>query len=324
MMTDTAEIRLETSTACNFNCVVCARDALTRKPAFMPGPLFDAIVDKVRRELPSVSVITLSGFGEFSLDPDWRRKVAYAHDRFDKIHIVTNLSVLDHDDLRFLLAHVSDIRVSVYGCDDAVYRAVHRPPPSITEAAIRSKVLYMMAAKRADQTVILNYLECDANRHQTQEWIRYWEPRVDLIEVWRPHNWIYAKAYRPLTPERQPTCGRPFKGPIQVQVDGTVNVCCFDFNGDMLIGDLAGQGFREIFGGAAMERIQALHASGRADELALCARCDQRNAASSAGLALIHNSRFSAHERVGATSTEYDQLREDRRHGDIHRQRGPR
>jgi len=308
MFTKTNEIRIETSTICNYRCRMCARDTFCRKQKIMPNSLFDSIVAKTKRELPHISIATLSGFGEFSTDSQWRYKVLTASDNFEKLHIVTNMSLFNKEDLLFLLDHISDIRISVYGLDNATYKAVHNPPSSITYQAIHESIHFLIQNKSSYQHVILNYIEIDANRHQTADWISYWGKKVDLIEVWKPHNWIDSKCYRDLDMQRLSTCGRPFNGPIQVQVDGTVNICCFDYNGEMVIGDLSSESFTEVFNSERMESIQNLHTSGNADQLPLCKICDQRNNHKSKAMNAIYNSRFPIDDRIHVTSTEYDLL----------------
>jgi len=175
-------------------------------------------------------------------------------------------------------------------------------------ASLFSCKKYFSKHKNKGQRVILNYIEVLSNRRQTREWIRFWKDRVDLVEVWKPHNWIDAKEYRALDKKRQATCGRPFNGPIQVQVDGTVNVCCFDYNGEMIIGDLQTQNFDEIFNGEEIKKIQEYHKVGEADRLYLCAKCDQRNSNESKVENMLYNSKYDIHNRIGKTSTEYDEL----------------
>jgi hypothetical protein len=274
----------------------------------MSNPLFDSIITKTKCELPHINIATLSGFGEFSTDSNWRHKIVTASNNFERIHTVTNLSLLNQEDLLFLLDHVSDIRISTYGLDQATYKAIHNPPSSVTYQAVHESIQFLIRNKGSHQRIILNYIEIDDNRHQTADWICYWEKKVDLIEVWKPHNWIDSKCYRNVDAQRLSTCGRPFNGPIQVQVDGTVNVCCFDYNGEMLIGDLRTESFTEIFNGDAMKSIQKIHTDGNADQLSLCKICDQRNSHKSKATNVIYNSQFPINDRIHATSTEYDLL----------------
>ena len=274
----------------------------------MNDALFHSIAKKANNELPFIDTVTLSGFGEFSMDPNWQQKVAIGSQHFKTVHIVTNASLLTEEDLDFLLENVSDIRISLYGLDESTYRLIHNPPAQIKFAKVKQNIEYFSRYKKKGQRVILNYIEVLSNRRQTHEWIRFWKDRVDLVEVWKPHNWIDAKEYRSIDRRRRITCGRPFNGPIQVQVDGTVNVCCFDYNGLMIIGDLNTQSFEEIYHGKEMEKIQKYHKSGKADKLYLCAICDQRNTDESKAKNIIYNSGYDIFSRIRRTSTDYDEL----------------
>ena len=65
-----------------------------------------------------------------------------------------------------------------------------------------------------------------------------------------------GRDYRTIKKEQLKTCGRPFNGPLQVQVDGTVNMCCFDYNGKLLLEDLNAQSLAEIFNSVAYKKIR--------------------------------------------------------------------
>jgi len=141
----------------------------------------------------------------------------------------------------------------------------------------------------------------------TKDWIKFWEKKVDLIEVWRPHNWVDAKKYRCVQQEKSITCGRPAKGPLQIQVDGTINMCCFDYDGKLTIGDLKTQTLEEIFLSDAFNRIKDCHESGEfKDRGLICENCDQRNTVKDD--VAIYNSKFDIKERVNMVSTTYEKI----------------
>lgn len=274
----------------------------------MTDELFDIIIEKTNTELPHIKHLTISGFGEFTADKSWRYKIEKGARSFKGVHVITNLSLPDFNGLEFLLHHISELRISVYGLSEEVYRNIHHPPVNVHYEEIRDKIVFLLERKKTGQRIILNYIEMPENRHQTEDWINTWKDKADLIEVWKPHNWIKGKAYRACCPHRIPTCGRPHKGPVQVQVDGTVNVCCFDYNGELLIGDLKKQSFHDIFFGPQMEKIQDLHRNGKADILSQCRVCDQRNCAECKSRQLLYSSKFNIKERINLTSTEYKKL----------------
>jgi len=269
---------------------------------------FIFIVDKVKKELPLISTLTIAGFGEFSMDPDWKQKLTYAKSSFSGIHVLTNLSLFSEEDIRFLLDHITTVRISLYGLTEEKYNRVHHPKSASSYSRVMENLSFLNRYKTKDQRILLNFLELEENRDQREILQKDWAGKADGIDIWRPHNWINGKDYRSLCHHRLDSCGRPFMGPIQVQVDSTVNVCCFDYNGELEIGDLKKNSFREIFSGETMAGIQRLHKEGHADSLPLCAICDQRNCTACKSGKMIYSSDFNAADRVVRTSTSFESL----------------
>jgi radical SAM protein with 4Fe4S-binding SPASM domain len=112
---------------------------------------------------------------------------------------------------------------------------------------------------------------------ESVEYIReFWENAVDELEIWKPHNWADGKSFRKATPERKKTCGRPRKGPVQINADGNMMVCCFDFDATMVVGNTHQETIEEILKGKKFGTIRKCHESGATGELP-CATCDQLN-----------------------------------------------
>ena len=105
--------------------------------------------------------------------------------------------------------------------------------------------------------------------------IKKFDHLVDEIEIWKPHNWGDALNYRIGAPVKN-SCGRPVRGPLQVQVDGTVNMCCFDYDGKLVLGDLKTQTLDEIFSFDAYLNLKECHTTGNYPDDMLCKNCDQR------------------------------------------------
>ncbi len=308
MIPKTNELRIETSTQCSFHCLMCPRDSLIRKLENMPFSVFEQIVAKTVAEIPQVNIITFSGFGEFSMDPNWKEKVKLASEFFPSIHVLTNLSQFTESDLFVLLDHVTTIRISVYGLSAATYARIHRHSANTHFDAINAHIETLINHKQNHQKIILNHIVLEENRDELPGWIKQWEPKVDRIEVWEPHNWVDGKHYRERCAHTIKTCGRPFNGPIQVQVDGTLNVCCFDYNGKMIIGDLTSQNYTEIFNGPEISLIRELHRNGNADSLELCSICDQRVCDTCKSAHMLYSSEMSPKQRVSVTSTAFEIL----------------
>ena len=140
-----------------------------------------------------------------------------------------------------------------------------------------------------------------------QGWIEYWKNRADLIEVWRPHNWVNAKDYRLKQKLKKNSCGRPLKTPLQIQADGTINMCCFDFDGKLTLGNLKTESLKEIFSSDIFKRISSCHLKGDFTKSDLiCRDCDQRNFDKSG--VMMYSSKFDPIKRVKMVSTTYEEV----------------
>lgn len=307
-MTPTREIRIETSTVCNYRCAMCTHPTHTRPRQIMGDELFGRIVQQARQELPQLQLCTVSGFGEFAADPHWKRKLSVAREHFEQVHVVTNLSLIADDDLEHLAQLATEVRVSLYASTEPTFQAIHRPAAALSLEAIERR-LRRLASLRGEAMVLgLTCCQLAENQKELPSWIERWQGVVDWLEVWQPHNWVDGKGYRALDGARLASCGRPATGPLQVQVDGTVNVCCFDFDGKMVVGDLEQQSWREILTGPELSRIRALHHQGQADQLELCSVCDQREPLDRRAARLIYCSRPGAERRVELTSSGLERL----------------
>ena len=307
-MSSSKEIRIEPSTICNFNCQMCARESFARHQEIMPDDLFEMIVDRARSELPELEICTLSGFGEFAADPGWPHKLTLARRNYRRVHIVTNLSLVPDEALPLLAEQATEVRVSISAADSDTYDRIHHPPAGITFELIAAKIRRLAALRGRGLELKLTCSELEENRERIGQWVEYWQGTADHLEVWRPHNWITAKEYRGNHGLRLASCGRPASGPLQVQVDGTMNVCCFDYNGRLEIGDLKTQSFSEILAGPELLRIRDLHRRGKADRLKPCAVCDQREDPESKKRYLRHCSWADREERIMKTSSGLERV----------------
>jgi radical SAM protein with 4Fe4S-binding SPASM domain len=116
----------------------------------------------------------------------------------------------------------------------------------------------------------------EINEHEKDDWLKRWEPKLDEVFVWKPHNWVDGREYRTIDETRRVSCGRPFNAPLYVHADGTVSPCCFDLNKRMVMGDINTQTIEEIYKGEAYEKLREAHTK-RDFNGYICQMCDQTN-----------------------------------------------
>ncbi len=216
-----------------------------------------------------ITQITVSGFGETFIDKDAIKKIEYISNLGYDLNILTNGTLLTKDiiDAIFNLV-VKNFRISVHATIEDKFN-------DITQTKNFNKLMVNLeyaSTKRNGVTELIatNVVECEDEVPPIKKVL---EPLVDILEVWKPHNWGSTLDYRN-GEKLKITCGRPIRGPLQVQVDGTVNMCCFDYNGILLLGDLKTQSIKEIFSSQAYLDLLERHKSGKHNSL--CMECDQR------------------------------------------------
>ena len=304
MIPESNEIRIEVTTKCNYNCVICPREKLTRKLETMDFETFRFLFDKIIAETSQYDTLTFPGMGEPLMDESLDEKIIYAKKMGFTVLMLTNGSFLNVERFRRLQEIGTDsIRVSMYGDSHETYSAVHGVNSNMYERVKHN--LTEISAMKSTTQLLLTYNEVDGHNEETlKSWVQYWDDKADLIEVWRPHNWGDSMHFRDVQQEKLKTCGRPYNTPLQVQVDGTVNMCCFDYNGTLLLGDLRTQSLKEIFESPMYHKIENCHRTGEYQGSGLiCENCDQRNADKSH--VMSYNSKFDISERVQKVSTTY-------------------
>jgi wyosine [tRNA(Phe)-imidazoG37] synthetase (radical SAM superfamily) len=305
MIPESNELRLEVTTKCNYNCIICPREKLTRKKETMSYELFKHIFDKINSETSQYDTLTFPGLGEPLLDKTIDDKIIYAKKHNYTVLMLTNGSLLTVDRFRRLEdIGLDSVRVSIYGDSPESYNIVHRTKKADSFQRVRENLTEISRIKDHTSLLITYNVVEGCNDSALEPWIEYWKDKVDLLEVWRPHNWVDGRSYRSVQREKTKTCGRPWKTPLQIQVDGTVNMCCFDFDGKLLLGDLKTQTLEKIFESSMFKKILKHHTSGDYKESGLiCENCDQRNLDKSE--VMIYNSKFDIQERIRKVSTTY-------------------
>jgi hypothetical protein len=121
---------------------------------------------------------------------------------------------------------------------------------------------------------MLSYLVMPENEAEVDAFQSFWEPLVDNIEIWNPHNFGDGRDYRERTQEKT-SCGRPANGPLQIQWDGTVIPCCYDYNNQIPLGNAFESPVLEVLYGEKYNLLREAHESKQFWRYPYCDQCDQ-------------------------------------------------
>lgn len=259
---------------------------------------FEKILDRIKGH--GYKTLTFSGMGEPLIDPSIDLKINASHVSGYRTILLTNGYLLTPQALaEFIHMGLDSVRISFYGMDRYTYHKMHR-----IDAFNRVMENVQNAIASDIEVIITLNVVPEVNDREVDIWKETFKD-ADLLEVWRPHNWSYGKKLRKVQGLKTLTCGRPFHGPLQVQVDGTIVMCCFDYDGILEIGDLKKQTLEEIFSSRPYTEISMRHEYGR-HQGTICENCDQRNADKFD--VMIYSSRDEVQERVHKTSTTYEEM----------------
>ena len=292
------EARIETTNYCNSKCVICPREKMTREETVMPLNHFFSLVDQAK--WLGAETISLFGFGEPLADACMGNRIAYCDAKGLDTFITTNASMLDLNTANSILdAGLSHIRFSVHGLFKPDYNQVHRGLDYLT---VMKNIFNFMIIndKQYDSKCTVSVTVIPTNTDHVGHLIKFWEPLVDYLEIWRPHNWAGGRSFRKID-RKKGTCGRPFSGPIQINADGKMMVCCFDTDAEMTIGDTYKESVKGILEGYELHKIKNFHDLNLLQGLP-CEHCDQLNEYDEYNHPLIYSNR-DRDRNLGVTST---------------------
>ena len=267
------EVRFETTDLCNAHCIMCPREKHTRPHGIMDQAKYKKSIDEIITL--GAKRVVLTGYGEPMLDKNLEKKISYAKSKGLGTYIITNGSAITEKRARSLLrAGLDEMRVSFYGMEAKTYNAVMRGLDY--GKTIRALMDFKDIREKlgVDTKIHLSFLAMSENHKDVESFKAFWGPKVDIIEVWKPHNFGDGKNFR-LRTDKKKTCGRPENGPLQIQWNGEVVPCCYDYNNQIILGNAFEQPIMDILNGAKYKALRQAHKKGRFDKFPYCDQCDQ-------------------------------------------------
>ena len=267
------EVRYEVTDHCNASCVMCPRDLHDRPHGIMNQEQYERSIDEI--VALGAEQVVLTGFGEPMLDRNLEKKIEYASERGLRTYFITNGSALTEKRAKaLLLAGLDEMRVSFYGMGAKTYNAVMRGLEFDRTIKNLMGFLSVRESIGSECKIQLSYLVLPENAADVDDFIKFWEPKVDYIEVWKPHNFGDGKDYRQRQGVKK-TCGRPENGPLQIQWDGTVIPCCYDYNNQIQLGNAFEDSVPDILRGEKYQALRDAHKKGEFWRFPYCDQCDQ-------------------------------------------------
>ena len=268
-------VRIESTNKCNANCITCTREKLTRSLGIMDLQLFKKIVDECAQY--KIKTLHLHNFGEPLLDPLLCDRVKYAKEAGIRTRIFSNLSFLTEEKATMLImAGIDEIKISLDAATKETYEAIRRnlkfeQVESNIEMILRLRNKLQASHPRISLVFVIN----DQNRNEVAAFKKRWQNKVDNIFISSYHNWAGGLASNSSAKKRLLPCFRLWKT-FTILWDGRAALCCLDYDGQVIVGDLNKQTIKEIYCGPKLSAIRQQHLNWEYDKTLLCLNCEGR------------------------------------------------
>lgn len=261
-------VQIESTNMCNAKCVFCPRDDMHRKQGIMSVELFRKIVDECV-EL-GITHVRMHNYGEALMDRNLVDKVRYAKERgIQEVGMISNGSLITEAVARGMIdAGLDAINISVDASGKEVFESTRLGLKYDKVIANIERLVRLRAESgRRRPKLILSFVRQN-NSADEQAFIEHWRAIADKVHVTDLHNW--GGTLNTESDVNYP-CYRPWLT-FTVLWDGRVSLCCADFDGKTILGDLNAASIREIWNAEPYRLARRQHLeSGGPD---ICRSCD--------------------------------------------------
>lgn len=232
------QIQFEGSTQCNANCVFCPRSDMTRPKGTMSDDLFHKII----REGKEMGVKSFIPFlnGEPFANPkifDW---LDFMEKEGVSTCIFTNAGLLDKEKIDRLVkySNIDKVVCSFNGATEETYKKIMRGPDY---KKTKENIEYLIDS--APFNVIVSMVVVNDDIHENKQFRKMWGRHATSVPF---INWAGSKHDPTEKIGPQKACNQVL-GQMNILWDGRVCLCCMDFDGKVILGDVNRQSLQEIW-----------------------------------------------------------------------------
>lgn len=272
-------LSIETASRCNLQCRMCSHPLSKRKPHIMSFEDFRIIIDK----LSGTKIKRLSfNMGEPFMNKSIFRMISYAVRKGFFVYISTNGLLLTEDYINNVLkTGVNALKFSIEGYAPEVYKNIRIGGDfdRLFRNVVRMKEL--RDRNESKLYIWISTILMKGNENIV-EFVKFWGPYCDEIEYagLSDHIGIVDNKDISLAAEWHTRKSCPQVKPFQelnVLSSGDVVICCVDFLGQCVLGNLLEQDFEEIWLSEKMKDIRQKADSDNLGDIDPCRNCSMAN-----------------------------------------------
>ena len=261
-------VQIESTNICNAKCVFCPRDEMHRKQGIMNFDLFKKVVDECA-EL-GITHVRVHNYGEPFVDRKLVEKIRYAEQKgIREVGMISNGSLINEQVARGMIeAGLDAINISVDASGKEVFESTRLGLKYDKVIANIERIVRIRAELGKKRPKLILSFVRQNNSVDEQAFIEHWRNIADKIHITDLHNW--GGTLNQESDVNYP-CYRPWLT-FTVLWDGRVSLCCADFDGHTILGDMTTSSIRDIWNGESYRAVRREHLeSGGPD---VCRSCD--------------------------------------------------
>lgn len=268
-------VHIEVTNLCNAGCVMCPQSNMRRKSGNMEASLYKKIIDQCR----PLEAVWAFMMGEPLMDKNLPEKIAYAKNSgIKKVGIFTNGSLLTSDlAFKLLTSGIDHITISFDALTEQTFKKI-RPKLNFQDVSRNIENLVKLRRKRKKKTpfIAIEFVKMAGNTSEAEPFRKKWEKIVDAVYISHMVNWGGAnqiESAAQLSYKIRHPCYRLWRDMV-IFVDGRVSLCCYDYEGSVILGDANIQSLKEIWTGEKFSQIRKLHLRGAFEKIPICSGCN--------------------------------------------------
>ena len=272
---------IEPTNYCNLRCSMCPRE-LNRPLGYMDVALFEKIIDESvlsGRRL----IITLNKDGEPLLHPELPKMIKYAKEgkAAYKINFYTNgILLTETKSLELMKSGLDTIHISMDAFTKETYKKIKNSQMlEVVEENVKRLVVLKKRLRSKLPLVVVKILQSPDTQSEIKPFMNKWKDIADFVEIGEFHTWDGTlNGSSSSNPNNSPNginrspCTFLWYNPV-ILWDGRVTICCVDYQGKGIIGDIKENTLAEIWQGDALQKIRRAHLEGLYNTIPLCSKC---------------------------------------------------
>jgi hypothetical protein len=261
-------LQIEATNLCNARCVFCPRERMGRKQGVMEMGLYRKIVDEAAAL--GIRNVRLNNFGESFIDREIVEKIRYAKSRgIVQVGLISNGSLITDALARGIVeAGLDAINISVDAAGQETFERTRvglKYDRVIENIERLVRIRGEMGATRPK--LILSFVRREDSDDE-RAFVAKWSRIADKVHVTDLHNW--AGTLHDRSDVRFP-CYRPWLT-FTALWDGRVSLCCADFDGKVVLGDLQTDTIAGLWNSDSFRAIRQAHLDHGGPDI--CHACD--------------------------------------------------